>query len=93
MEKVKKTPQRKCIGCAERRDKGDLMRIVRTPDGEIRFDTTGRAAGRGAYICKNLECFEKCVKKRVFDRVFQEKLSDEVYESLKEEYAKLGQNS
>ena len=75
----KKIPSRMCVVCRNMFEKPDLIRVVKGADG--------------AYVCKNPECFEKCVKKRVFDRVFQEKLSDEVYESLKEEYAKLGQNS
>ena len=91
--KQKKIPMRMCVGCREMKPKKELIRVVRQPSGQVLLDRTGKAAGRGAYVCKNPECFEKCVKKRVFDRVFQEKLSDEVYESLKEEYAKLGQNS
>ena len=62
MEKVKKIPQRKCIGCAERRDKGDLMRIVRTPEGEIVPDRTGKKNGRGAYLCPSSACLKKAVK-------------------------------
>ena len=81
-----------CVVCRNMFEKPDLIRVVKSADG-VSIDLTGKKAGRGAYVCKNHECFEKCVKKRVFDRVFQEKLSDEVYESLKEEYAKLGQNS
>ena len=91
--KAKKIPLRMCKGCGEMFDKRTLVRVVRSPEGEVSLDLTGKKSGRGAYVCKNPECFEKCVKKRVFDRVFQEKLSDEVYESLKEEYAKLGQTS
>ena len=93
MLKQKKVPMRMCTGCREMKPKKELQRIVKSPEGVISVDRVGRMPGRGAYVCKNPECFEKCVKKRVFDRVFQEKLSDEVYESLKEEYAKLGQNS
>ena len=88
----KKIPSRMCDLCRNMFKTPDLIRVVKSADGAS-IDLTGKKAGRGAYVCKNPECFEKCVKKRVFDRVFQEKLSDEVYESLKEEYAKLGQNS
>ena len=84
----KKIPSRMCVVCRNMFEKPDLIRVVKGADG-VSIDLTGKKAGRGAYVCKNPECFEKCV----FDRVFQEKLSDEVYESLKEEYAKLGQNS
>ena len=82
MEKVKKIPQRKCIGCAERRDKGDLMRIVRTPDGEIRFDTTGRAAGRGAYLCPNSECLKKAIRAKALERAFDTRIPQEILDEL-----------
>ena len=85
MEKVKKIPQRKCIGCAERRDKGDLMRIVRTPDGEIRFDTTGRAAGRGAYLCPDLECLKRARKSRALERALEISIPAEVYDAMEAE--------
>ena len=87
MEKVKKIPQRKCIGCAERRDKGDLMRIVRTPDGEIRFDTTGRAAGRGAYLCKSKKCLARARKTRRLEQNLGVEIPDAVYAALENELA------
>ena len=87
MEKVKKIPQRKCIGCTERRDKGDLMRIVRTPDGEIRFDTTGRAAGRGAYLCKSKKCLARARKTRRLEQNLGVEIPDAVYAALESELA------
>ena len=87
MEKVKKIPQRKCIGCAERRDKGDLMRTVRTPDGEIRFDTTGRAAGRGAYICKSKKCLARARKTHRLEQNLGVEIPDAVYAALESELA------
>ena len=58
----KKKPQRTCVACRTKRDKKDLMRIVLTPEGEIRFDPTGRAAGRGSYLCRNEECLKQAAK-------------------------------
>lgn len=60
---VKKKPQRTCVVCKTKRDKKDLLRVVLTPDGEILFDPTGRAAGRGAYLCRNEECITAELKK------------------------------
>ena len=57
-----KTPQRKCIGCNESKPKKELIRIVRTPEGEMLLDSTGRANGRGAYICNNIDCLQKAIK-------------------------------
>ena len=62
MASVKKIPQRTCVACRTKRDKKDLMRIVLTPDGEIRYDPTGRAAGRGSYLCRNEECLRQAAK-------------------------------
>ena len=87
MEKVKKIPQRKCIGCAERRDKSDLVRIVRTPDGEIRLDETGRAAGRGAYLCKNAKCLQRARKARRLEQNLGVEIPDTVYAALEGELA------
>ena len=58
----KKIPQRTCVACRAKRDKKDLMRIVLTPDGEIKYDPTGRAAGRGSYLCKSEECLKQAAK-------------------------------
>ena len=57
-------PQRKCAGCGELKDKKELIRVVRTPEGEFRIDTTGKAAGRGAYICRKKECLEAAKKNK-----------------------------
>ena len=59
---MKKIPQRTCIGCKEKKDKKDLIRIVKDKDGNITLDRTGRANGRGAYICDNIQCLEKAIK-------------------------------
>ena len=87
MEKVKKIPQRKCIGCAERRDKGDLVRVVRTPDGEIRLDSTGRAAGRGAYLCKSEKCLARGRKSHRLETNLGVEIPEAVYAALESEIA------
>ena len=87
MEKVKKIPQRKCIGCAERRDKGDLVRVVRTPDGEIRLDSTGRAAGRGAYLCKSKKCLARARKSHRLESNSRVEIPEAVYAALESEIA------
>ena len=87
MEKVKKIPQRKCIGCAERRDKGDLVRVVRTPDGEIRLDSTGRAAGRGAYLCKSKKCLARARKSHRLETNLGDEIPEAVYAALESELA------
>lgn len=78
-------PQRKCAGCGELKDKKDLIRVVRTPDGEFRIDATGKAAGRGAYICRNRECLDKAVKNHGLERSFKQKIDNDVYDRLAEE--------
>ena len=85
-KKTRKTPVRMCVGCRERFDKKDLIRIVRTPEGEVRVDTTGKLSGRGAYICKDsTTCLEKARKSKALERHLETEISDEVYESLKKE--------
>lgn len=83
--KEKKIPARMCTGCGEMKPKSELVRIVRSPEGEISLDLTGRKNGRGSYICKNAECFDKAVKKKAFERAFGVKLSDELVSSIREE--------
>lgn len=82
MQKVKKVPQRKCIACQERDSKKGLIRIVKNKEGEIFLDPTGRANGRGAYICKSSECLQKAIKSKALNRAFKMEVPDEVYEHL-----------
>ena len=74
-----------CTGCGEMFDKRTLVRVVKSPDGEVSLDLTGKKAGRGAYVCKNTECLKKARKKRAFGRAFSMQISDEVYSSMEEE--------
>jgi len=79
----KKQPERRCVGCREMKDKKDLMRIVRKADDSgFCVDDTGKAAGRGAYICNDAACFKKAVKSGGFDRSFKQKVPQDVYETL-----------
>ena len=71
MAVVKKIPARLCLGCQEQKPKKELVRIVRSPEGEFSVDMTGKKAGRGAYICNSKECFEKAVKEHRFERYFK----------------------
>lgn len=83
--KVKKIPQRMCLGCMQMKPKKELIRVVRNKEGEVNLDLTGKAPGRGAYICRNVECFEKAYKAKKFERALEVSISPEVYEKLKEE--------
>ena len=85
MPKVKKIPQRMCLGCQERKNKKELIRIVRTPEGEIVIDPTGKKNGRGAYICPDLNCLEATIKSKRLEKSLEVEISDEVYQSLREQ--------
>ena len=88
MQKVKKIPQRKCIACQERDSKKGLMRIVKNKEGEIFLDPTGKANGRGAYVCKSSECLKKAIKSKALNRAFKMEVPNEVYEHLLAELEK-----
>lgn len=76
----KKIPMRKCIGCNESKQKKELVRIVKSPDGDISLDTTGKKNGRGAYICNDSECLKKARKAKRLERIFECPVSDTVYD-------------
>ena len=80
---MKKMPQRTCMGCNEKKDKKDLIRIVKNKNNEILVDKTGKLDGRGAYICNNVECLEKLKKSKRLNRIFETNISDEIYESIR----------
>ncbi len=86
--KTRKIPMRKCIGCMESFPKKELCRIVKNKDNEINFDSTGKMNGRGIYICKKTECFEKAVKSKRLSKSLEAEIPDEVYEAIKAEIAK-----
>lgn len=83
--KTKKIPLRKCTGCGEMFDKRTLVRVVKSPDGEVSLDLTGKKAGRGAYVCRNSDCLATARKKKAFERAFSMQISDEVYNQMEEE--------
>ena len=83
--KVKKIPQRKCVACQDRDSKKTLVRIVKTKEGQIFLDLTGKANGRGAYICNDSECLEKAIKSNALGRAFKQEIPQEVYAKLREE--------
>ena len=84
-DNLKKIPQRTCIGCNVQKIKSDLIRIVMNKEGNISIDKTGKANGRGAYICNNIECLEKAIKSKKLERSFERKIDDTIYNSLRNE--------
>ena len=80
---MKKQPQRTCMGCNAKKDKKDLIRIVKNKSGQITIDKTGKLEGRGADICDNKDCLEKIIKNKRLERVFDMQISNEIYESLR----------
>lgn len=80
---MKKQPQRTCMGCNQKKDKKELIRIVKDKNNEISLDRTGKKEGRGAYICDDIKCLEKLIKSKRLEKVFEIKISQEIYESLR----------
>ena len=85
MAAVKKIPMRMCLGCGEMKPKKELIRAVRSPEGEISMDLTGKKSGRGAYICRSSECFRKAKKARRFEKAFSCQISEQVYDAMEKE--------
>lgn len=86
--KQKKIPMRKCTGCGEQKPKKELVRVVKTPDGEILLDLTGKASGRGAYICNNVECLQKAKKSKRIDRTFEMTIPEDIYSQMEAQIGK-----
>ena len=87
MMKIKKIPQRMCLGCQESRPKKEMVRIVRSPEGEISIDLRGKAPGRGAYLCPSAACLAKARKAKRLERTFEVPIPDGIYDRLTEEIA------
>ena len=85
----KKIPMRKCVGCGEMKPKKELLRILRTETGEFVVDALGKANGRGAYLCRSVECFQKAVKNRGLERSFKQAIPPEVYERMEKEMGEI----
>ncbi len=85
--KTRKIPMRKCMGCQEMKKKKELIRVVRTPEGEIVIDRTGKRSGRGAYICPQSACLEKAIRQKALERALETAIDAAVYQTLREELA------
>lgn len=85
MQKVKKIPQRQCVGCREMKNKKDLIRVVKSPEDEISLDFGGKKPGRGAYVCREVACLKKARKSRALERAFEVTIPPEVYDALEQE--------
>lgn len=83
---AKKIPMRQCIGCGEMKNKKELIRIIKTPEGEIVLDRTGRQNGRGAYICNDATCFNKARKNKGLERSFKQSINAQIYDALEKEF-------
>jgi predicted RNA-binding protein YlxR (DUF448 family) len=83
LPRVKKVPERMCVGCQQMRSKRELIRVVRTPDGTVAVDPTGKRSGRGAYICPQEDCLVKAVKARRLERALRTSIAPEVMEELR----------
>ena len=89
--KPKKIPMRMCVGCREMMPKKELIRIVRPPEGSVMLDRTGKAAGRGAYLCSRPECLEKARKAKTLERALEAAIEPAVYEQLAKELGARGE--
>lgn len=81
----KKIPMRQCLGCREMKPKKELIRVVRSPEGELSLDFKGKKPGRGAYLCPHMDCMTKAKKARALERAFSAQVPAEVYEALEEQ--------
>lgn len=79
---TKKIPMRQCMGCREMKQKRELVRVVRSPEGEVSIDLTGRKSGRGAYICHDPECLKKAIKSKALSRALEVEIPDSIYDTL-----------
>lgn len=84
--RTKKVPQRMCIGCRARKDKQELVRVVRSPDTTVLVDPGGKKPGRGAYLCPNQECLNRAIKNRALERALKVPVSSELVEELRREF-------
>ncbi len=87
--KPKKIPMRMCVGCREMKEKRELIRIVRTPDGETVLDSTGKRSGRGAYVCRQVECLRRAIRQKQLERQLEITLTPEITEALLAETERL----
>lgn len=83
---MKKIPMRQCVGCGEMKNKKEMMRVLKSAEGPILLDMTGKKNGRGAYLCKSAECLQKARKNKGLERSFKMSIPQEVYEELEKEF-------
>lgn len=83
---AKKDPLRQCVGCGEAKSKKELMRVIKTAEGKISLDFTGKKNGRGAYLCKSKLCLQQARKNKGLERSFKMSIPKEIYDSLEKEY-------
>jgi len=83
---AKKIPLRQCLGCREMKPKSELTRAVKSPEGEISLDSTGKKPGRGAYICSDKNCFKRVIKSNALARAFKSQIPDDIIEKLEKEF-------
>lgn len=81
----KKIPMRQCLGCREMKPKRELIRVVRSPEGNISLDFKGKASGRGAYVCPDMACLKKAMKSKAIERAFETAIPEEIYAQLTEQ--------
>ena len=87
--KPKKTPMRMCVGCREMKPKKELIRVVRSAEGVVSMDATGKKPGRGAYVCRSAECLRRAIRQKQLERVLEVQLTEEVSRQLQETIAAL----
>lgn len=81
----KKIPMRQCLGCREMKPKKELIRVVRSPEGEVTIDLKGKSPGRGAYVCRSCECLKKAVKSKALERALEVAVPEDIYAMLNEQ--------
>ncbi len=91
--KPKKIPMRMCVGCREMKEKRELIRIVRTPEGEVALDPTGKKSGRGAYVCRQAECLRRSIRQKQLERQLEITMTPEITEALTVEMERLNAGS
>lgn len=92
MVKEKKSPQRMCLACREMKDKTQLIRVVKSPNGEFFIDKTGKKNGRGAYLCNDTACVKKCMTAKLLNRNFKCEIPQQIYDNLLKEFESGGQD-
>ena len=89
--KPRKIPMRMCVGCREMKPKATLLRVVKPQEGDAHIDRTGKAQGRGAYVCESIECLKKAQKRRALDRALETKIDEAVFMALENQILSGGQ--